>query len=38
MPITETRMVFNKPTRKALLYEGDQSYSIIEKVISNEGS
>ena len=38
IPIAETKIVFNKPTKNALPYEREPSYSIIEKVISNDAS
>ena len=38
IPIAETKIVFSKPTKNARPYECEPSYSIIEKVISNEAS
>ena len=38
IPIAETKMVFNKPTKKALAYECEPSNSIKEKAISNDDS
>ena len=38
IPITETKIVFNKPTRYALKYECDPSNSINENCTSKEDS
>jgi hypothetical protein len=38
IPITETKIVFNKPTRYALKYECEPSNSINENCTSKEDS